>query len=108
MRSSDYFGPLKNIARVSKEASQGFEVYKNNCLFCHSLKGLGGNKGVRLLQMYELANEKDQKKLIKDFKSSHHKGNVDKQDIEQFVTSDQLQRIMDFLLVLKRSEEKKN
>jgi hypothetical protein len=108
VRSSDYYGPLKNIARISKEASQGFEIYKSNCLFCHSLKGLGGNKGVRLLQMYELANEKDQKKLIKDFKSFHHKGNVDKQDIEQFVTSDQLQRIMDFLLVLKRSEEKKN
>ena len=108
VRSSDYYGPLKNIARVSKEASQGFEVYKNNCLFCHSLKGLGGNKGVRLLQMYELTKETDQKKLLEDFKSFHHKGNADKQDIEQFVTSDQLQRIMDFLLVLKRSEEKKN
>ena len=108
VRSSDYYGPLKNIARVSKEASQGFEVYKNNCLFCHSLKGLGGNKGVRLLQMYELTKETDQKKLLKDFKSFHHKGNADKQDIEQFVTSDQLQRIVDFLLVLKRSEEMKS
>ena len=108
VRSSDYYGPLKNIVRVSKEASQGFEVYKNNCLFCHSLKGRGGNKGVRLLQMYELTKEIDQKKLLKDFKSFHHKGNADKQDIEQFVTSDQLQRIVDFLLVLKRSEEKKN
>ena len=108
VRSSDYYGPLKNIAKVSKEASQGFEVYKNNCLFCHSLKGRGGNKGVRLLQTYELTKETDQKKLLKDFKSFHHKGNADKQDIEQFVTSDQLQRVMDFLLVLKRTEEKKN
>jgi hypothetical protein len=108
VRSSDYYGPLKNIARVSKEASQGFDVYKNNCLFCHGLKGRGGNKGVRLLQMYELTKETDQKKLLKDFKSFHHKGNPNKQDIEQFVTNDQLQRIMDFLLVLKRSEEKKN
>jgi len=108
VRSSDYYGPLKNIAKVSKEASQGFEVYKSNCLFCHSLKGRGGNKGVRLLQIYELTKVRDQKKLLKDFKSFHHKGNADKQDIEQFVTSDQLQRIMDFLLVLKRSEEKKN
>lgn len=108
VRSSDYYGPLKNIARVSKEASQGFEVYKNNCLFCHSLKGRGGNKGVRLLQMYELTKKTDQKKLLKDFKSFHHKGNADKQDIEQFVTSDQLKQIMDFLLVLERSEEKKS
>jgi hypothetical protein len=108
VRSSDYFGPLKNIARVSKEASQGFEVYKNNCLFCHSLKGLGGNKGVRLLQMYELTKKTDQKKFLKDFKIFHHKDNADKQDIEQFVTSDQLQRIVDFLLIFKRSEEKKS
>ena len=108
VRSSDYYGPLKNIAKVSKEASQGFEVYKSNCLFCHSLKGRGGNKGVRLLQIYELTKVRDQKKLLKDFKSFHHKDNADKQDIEQFVTSNQLQRIMDFLLVLKRSEEKKN
>ena len=107
VRSSDYYGPLKNIARVSKEASQGFEVYKNNCLFCHSLKGLGGNKGVQLLKVYELTKEIDQKKFLKDFKTFHHKGNADKQDIEQFVKSDQLQRIVGFLLFLKRSEEKK-
>jgi hypothetical protein len=108
VRSSDYYEPLKNIANFSKEASQGFEVYKSNCLFCHSLKGRGGNKGVRLLQIYELTKVRDQKKLLKDFKISHHKGNADKQDIEQFVTSNQLQRIMDFLMVLKRSEEKKD
>ena len=33
---------------------------------------------------------------------------LDPQDVEQFVTRDQLQRVMDFLLALKRSEEKKN
>jgi hypothetical protein len=108
VRSSDYYGPLKNIARVSKKVSQGFEVYKSNCLFCHSLKGRGGNKGMRLLQMYELTKVTGQKKFLKDFKSFHHRGNTDNQDIEQFVTSDQLQGIMDFLLVLKMSEEKKS
>jgi hypothetical protein len=108
VRSSDYYGPLKKIARVSKEASQGFEVYKNNCLFCHSLKGRGGNKGVRLLQVYELGKETGQTKLLNDFKSFHHKNNADKQDVEQFVSHDQLQRAMDFLLALKKSEEKKS
>jgi hypothetical protein len=108
VRSSDYYGPLIKIAKVSKETIQGFEVYKNNCLFCHSLKGLGGNKGARLLQVYELAKETGQKKLLSDFKSFHHKDNADKQDLEQFVTRDQLQRVMDFLLALKKSEEKKN
>lgn len=108
VRFSDYYGPLAKIARASKEASQGYEVYKNNCLFCHSLKGRGGNKGAQLLQGYELAKETGQKKLLNDFKSFHHKDNTDKQDVEQFVTRDKLQRIMDFLLALKRSEEKKS
>jgi hypothetical protein len=108
VRSSDYYGPLVKNAKISKEAGQGFEVYKNNCLFCHSLKGRGGNKGTRLLQVYELAKEIDQKKFLNDFKIFHHKGNADKQDVEQFVTQDQLQRVMDFLLTLKRSEEKKS
>ena len=108
VRLSDYYGPLRKPAKDSKEASEGFEVYKNNCLFCHSLKGRGGNKGVRLLQVYELSKEIDQKKLLNDFKSFHHKDNADKQNVEQFVTRDQLQRVMDFLLALKRSEEKKS
>ena len=108
VRSSDYYGPLIKIAKVSKETIQGFEVYKNNCLFCHSLKERGGNKGARLLQVYELEKETGQKKLLSDFKIFHHKGNADKQDVEQFVTRDQLQRVMDFLLALKRSKEKKN
>ena len=108
VRSSDYYGPLIKIAKVSKEASQGFEVYKNNCLFCHSLKGRGGNKGARLLQIYELEKETGQKKLLNDFKSFHHKDNADKQNVEQIVTHDKLQRVIDFLLTLKESEEEKS
>lgn len=108
VRLSDYYGSLKQIAKDSKEVSQGFEVYKNNCLFCHSLKGRGGNKGARLLEMYEFAKETGQKKFLDGFKNVHHKDNADKQDVEQFVTHDQLQRVMDFLLALKRSEEKKS
>jgi hypothetical protein len=108
VRSSDYYGPLIKIAQVSKEASQGFEVYKNNCLFCHSLKGRGGNKGVRLLNKYTLSKVVERKRLLNDFKSFHHKDNADKQNVEQFVTHEQLQRVMDFLLALKRSEEKKS
>ncbi len=108
VRSSDYYGPLRKIAKVSKEANQGFEVYKNNCLFCHSLMGRGGNKGARLLQVYELAKKTGQNELINDFKSFHHKGNADKQDVEQFVTRNQLKRVVDFLLSVNKSEERKN
>jgi mono/diheme cytochrome c family protein len=108
VRLSDYYGPLRKIAKDSKEASQGFEVYKNNCLFCHSLKGRGGNKGARLLQVYEFAKETGQKKFFNNFKIFHHKDNADKQNVEQFVTPDKLQRVVAFLRALKRSEEKKS
>ena len=97
VRSSDYYAPLKNIAKTSKEAGQGFEVYKNNCLFCHGLKNRGGNKGVRLLNRYSFAKNEDQKKFLSDFKSFHDKDNSDKQDVKQFVANDRLEKVIDFL-----------
>jgi hypothetical protein len=92
--------PLKKVADISNEAGQGFEVYKNNCLFCHGLKGRGGNKGVRLLDAYSFTKNEDKKIFLGDFKSFHDKGNVDKQDVEQFVTGDQLKTVISFLLAL--------
>lgn len=105
VRSSDYYAPLKKIAKVSKEAGQGFEVYKNNCLFCHSLKGRGGNKGLRLNDEYMLSKVEEQKKFLNDFKIFHDKDNADKQDVEQFVTADKLKSVMEFLLALKKDAE---
>ena len=90
---------------VSSEAGQGFEVYKNNCLFCHSLKGRGGNKGAHLLDQYSFSKLEGQEKFLNDFKSFHDKSNVDKQDIEQFVTGDQLKTVMAFLLALIKVDE---
>jgi len=104
VRLSDYYSPLKKTAKVSKKAGQGFEVYKNNCLFCHSLKGRGGNKGIRLLDEYELSKGREKKKFITDFQSFHHKDNADKQDIEQFVTNDQIESVVEFLRALKRDQ----
>ena len=97
VRSNNYYAPLKNIANDSKEAEQGFEVYKNNCLFCHGLKGRGGNKGGRLLNEYSFVKKEDQKKFLSDFKNFHDKDNSDKQDVKQFVTGDQLETVIDFL-----------
>ena len=102
----DYYMPLKKVTAISNEARQGFEVYKNNCLFCHSLKGRGGNKGVHLLDEYSFSKLEGQEKFLNDFKNFHDKGNVDKQDVEQFVTGDQLKTVMHFLLALKQGGER--
>ena len=97
VRLNDYYAPLERIAGSSVEAREGLEVFKNNCLFCHSLKGRGGNKGVRLLEVYRFSNDGDRKKFLTDFKKFHHKDNADKQDIEQFVNQEKLERIIDYL-----------
>ena len=102
VRLNDYYMPLKKVADTSIEARQGFEVYKNNCLFCHGLKGKGGNKGVRLLDEYSFSNNEGRKKFSGDFKNFHDKDNADKQDVKQFVTGDQLERVIDFLLAFKK------
>ncbi|MEK9629558.1 MAG: c-type cytochrome [Nitrospinota bacterium] len=97
VRLSDYYSPLKKLSKISGEAEKGFEVYKNNCLFCHSLRGRGGNKGIRINKKYQLSDLAEQKKFLKDFKNFHDKNNADKQDVEQFVTVDQLIQVMSFL-----------
>jgi hypothetical protein len=97
VRLNDYYAPLRKIAGNSPEAQEGLEIFKNNCLFCHSLKGRGGNKGVRLIKAYDLSNGAEKKKFLADFKKTHHKDNPDKQDVEQFVTDENLDRIMELL-----------
>jgi hypothetical protein len=97
VRLNDYYAPLEKIAEASPKVQEGLEVFKNNCLFCHSLKGRGGNKGVRLLEAYDFSEESDRARMLVDFKNFHHKNNSDKQDVEQFVSQKKLERVVDFL-----------
>jgi hypothetical protein len=103
IRLNDYYGPLEKIPGHSSTVKEGMEAFKNNCLFCHSLKGRGGNKGVLLTKAYRFSYEVDQKKFMMDFKKFHHKNNPDKQDLEQFVTHEKLKRIIDYLMVISKS-----
>ena len=105
VRLNDYYAPLEKIAGSSPKAQEGLEVFKNNCLFCHSLKGRGGNKGLRLLEAYDFSYKSDQIRMLGDFRGFHNKDNPDKQDVEQFVTQKKLERVMDFL---KNFEDLKN
>ncbi len=98
VRLNDYYAPLEKIAEDSPQAQEGLEVFKNNCLFCHALKGRGGNKGARLIQEYSFANGSDRKRFLADFQKLHHRDNADKQDVQQFVTDEELGRVADYLL----------
>ncbi len=97
VRLSEYYAPLDKVALKSMHAHRGGQAFKDNCLFCHSLKGVGGNKGTDLLNAYDFAKGMDGPKFKKDFTAFHHKDNTDKQDMEQFVDADTLRRLVVFL-----------
>ena len=97
VRQSEYYLTLDAVALKSMHAHRGGQVFKDNCLFCHSLKGIGGNKGTDLLKAYNFAKGADGPKFKKDFAEFHHKNNADKQDLDQFVDADTLSRIVVFL-----------
>ena len=92
-RLKEYYAPLMKAGG----ASAGFSPFKDNCLFCHSLMGIGGNKGVRLLASYDFSRMDGRNGFRKDFAAFHHKDNTNKQNVEQFVSDSELEAIMEFL-----------
>lgn len=90
-----YYAPLEKVAGLSTQP--GFSSFKDNCLFCHSLMGVGGNKGVRLPEKYDFSRSDGKERFRMDFAAFHHKDNLDKQNVEQFVSKSQLEDILDFL-----------
>jgi hypothetical protein len=103
VRLSSYYEPLDEVTLKSMHAFRGGRAFKDNCLFCHSLKGVGGSKGTDLLKTYDFSKGKDGPRFKKDFTAFHNKNNADKQDMEQFMDSDTLRRIVVFLRELQSS-----
>ena len=97
VRLTNYYAPLDNLALKSVNAHLGAQTFKDNCLFCHSLVGIGGNKGRALLEAYDFSKKAEAPRFKKDFAAFHHKDNADKQDMEQFVRAQTLQDVVVFL-----------
>ena len=103
VRLSEYYAPLDAVALKSMHAHRGGQVFKDNCLFCHSLKGIGGNTGTDLLNAYDFAKGAGGgPRFKKDLTAFHHQDNTDKQDMEQFMDADTLRRIVVFLREVSR------
>lgn len=98
VKLKDYYAPLAKVTRKHPDTSEGLRVFQDNCLFCHSLKGIGGNKGIVLLESYNFSKKKDVNQFLADFKAFHNKDNVDKQNVDQFVSESELIDIAEFLL----------
>lgn len=97
VRLEDYYAPLREISLASASMKAGLRVFQDNCIFCHSLKGIGGNKGVRLLAAYDFSSRSGQERFRADFAGFHGKDNPDKQNIQQFVAGEALEKIIEFL-----------
>ena len=103
VRLTEYYAPLDGVALKSLNAHLGLQTFKDNCLFCHSLKGVGGNKGTALLQAYDFSDKAEIPRFKKDFSAFHRKENQDKQDMEQFVDSPVMLDVVVFLGEVSRS-----
>ena len=95
VKSKDYYAPLN--AALKNSDVPGYSVFKSNCLFCHSLKGVGGNKGIDLLKVYSLAQEEEKERFVSDFFGFHNTDNLEKQNMEQFVDQKKVKEIVEFL-----------
>ncbi len=100
VRLDDYYAPLKMVEKKYPNINAGAQSFKDNCIFCHSLKGIGGNKGINLLRTYDFSSKKDQTVFQRDFLKFHNKNNSDKQNVEQFLTKNHWPKLIEFLKAL--------
>ncbi len=98
----EYYAPLAKVAGKFPDSKKGLRVFQDNCLYCHSLKGVGGAKGTSLLIAYDFSEARDAVRFRKDFAAFHNPGNEDKQNVNQFVSREQLMDVADFLKAAER------
>ena len=58
-----------------------------------------------LLEVYDFSYKSEQMRMLGDFRGFHNKDNPDKQDVEQFVTQEELNYVMGYL---KKFDQLKN
>lgn len=95
IQMKSYYAPLYREIGGSVRAKKGRDIFQNNCLFCHSVKGIGGNKGIPLLSTYRFSDQVGKKIFQNDFQSFHGKPGPD--NISQFVNPERLLKVAFFL-----------
>ena len=97
VRLADYYAPLESLGLRNAYAQFGLELFKDNCLFCHSIKKVGGNKGTSLLSAFDLMSGDGKNRFKEKFFKMHGRGNITKQNTGQFLTNDQFDALLEFL-----------
>ncbi len=89
-----YYAPLDAL---QDQAALGLKTYKNNCLFCHPLKGVGGGKGGDLTKARDFSSAAGREDFIYTFKTNHGENHPDLQNLAQFVGDEELKAIGELL-----------
>ena len=91
-----YYAPLNAVVRRHPKTAPGWKLYQDNCVYCHSLGGVGGNKGGPLAARFDFARPEDRRRFERAF-LAFHQNNPDKQNVAQFLPPGALEALADFL-----------
>ena len=97
VKLADYYAPLDRIASPGSAVSAGLKIFKDNCVFCHAVKGVGGNKGGSLLAAFDFSSDAERQRFKDTFLMVHRADNANKQNTEQFLLPGHLDALADFL-----------
>jgi len=94
---TNYYAPVEPQNLTSDISTFGLETFKDNCIFCHSINNVGGNKGGSLIDKYELTLDREKQRFTEAFLKKHGINNDEKQNIKQFLTNNSLDAVLKFL-----------
>jgi len=94
---TNYYSPIGLLNLTSDISKIGLETFKDNCIFCHSINNVGGNKGGSLIGKYALISDQEKQRFTEVFLKKHGIDNEEKQNTKQFLTNNSLNAVLKFL-----------
>jgi mono/diheme cytochrome c family protein len=98
---TNYYAPIETHNLTSDISKVGLKTFKDNCIFCHSINNVGGNKGGSLVDKYALILDREKQRFTEAFLKKHGIDNEEKQNTKQFLTNNSLDAVLKFLQGLK-------
>ncbi|MGY8766575.1 MAG: hypothetical protein ACKVI5_06920, partial [Nitrospinaceae bacterium] len=93
----NYYAPIESLKLTSDVSKAGLKTFKDNCIFCHSINNVGGNKGGSLVDKYALTLDREKQRFTEVFLKKHGIDNEEKQNTKQFLTNNSLDAVLKFL-----------
>ena len=94
---ANYYAPIETPNLTSDVLKVGLKTFKDNCIFCHSINNVGGNKGGSLVDKYALSLDREKQRFTEVFLKKHGIDNEEKQNTKQFLTNNSLDAVLKFL-----------